>query len=447
MRIILFVSFFVFVLSGCGAAQKVTPNESRVLNAGAEWSLPITKQELVERLTYLVERLDTDYLKAPLGFNNTESRSCPVTRGSDETIKYWHAPRAWWMLAYLAEGFRQGERILKSDSTQQALVTKLRESYIRIADHFLNAANSIEFHDYMFFNPISGRRNDTALGWNNLASSWDAFTNSTCSSKNAPNVWASGWGMYTLATAFEVTKETRFLDGFYRAAAFWHQVRDNDVYNSGRYADRREIEKRLSRFGSYKIKGMYTVTGALKGRPPLPDNEQIIRYHYYYDDPARFAINTNGLMGMAMVRAGRGYPTGTFSVYSAEGRFVRRTWTNLGDKATELVFQNLDAGNLSYYDFFDVSYKNNSYENHLDFSAFYLAKTGMFLQKHGYVDAARRALVTALSQGNLSYYGVCLNRELDPRLQEKCKWWFANFEPTFRQTADYIFMATSALGL
>lgn len=380
-------------------------------------------------------------LKKSINSKARDKKACPVS-GSNEMMLNWNEPRDWAYLGYLAEALRSGSMITKNDPWDLTLSDESRKAFLAIADHIASNANATFFAGISYHDPYDGNKLKNPIGWNNLASSWDAWRNGTCSSAASPNLWASGWALYILAAAYKESGNKSYLAAFYRGAIYWHALAT--PYNL--LNDLSAARALFSKYGPYSISALYTVGGSRFSNGATDPQLLPVRYHYYFEDPARFALNDSAIMGMAMATAGLASPSSSFYIANGTGGSLPRTFLNIGLSTMKNVSANVSAGNYGYVDMDSLGYSSNYFEGHFDFTAYYVARVGGITKNPDMVAVAKKAILSLLNTPNtLSIYGVCLHRSLDPSILSRCKEILSTKYPNTIKSSPFILFASTAL--
>ena len=377
-----------------------------------QFALPVDYPQLRSGLESLLDYLDNYIFGANITATPREnSRACPSV--SDEPLVDLSAPASWAFLGYVSVTLRSGMAVVADDPWAPTLSARLRRALLRLADHIVDYANADDFDglDETGFGPT--------LGWNNLGSRWDAWGNGTCSSARAPNLWASSWALHVLALAYGETHDPRYRSAFYRGAVYWHADRPSRRFAPG-YSDYQRASRTLSQGGAYAIRSAYAVGGSRFSGSSA--QQQVIRYHYYSDDPGRYAVNTSASMSLALLTMGH-YDSGGFWIAGLDSQPPSyRSLANLGWWGIYSAHGNLAAENFGYEDLESPGFHSRAYDSHLDFVIYYVARAGMQLGNAYYVNQAKRALKTVFARGaKVAIYGVCLVRELDPDFLARCR--------------------------
>ncbi|MGE0529074.1 MAG: hypothetical protein AB7P49_18605, partial [Bdellovibrionales bacterium] len=399
------------------------------------YSLPVPYREIRADLETLSTGFANKYLN---GSVVATSRTGPynTTCSGNYILKDFSDPYQWPFLGYMATALHSGSLITKGDPEKTGLSDNLRTTFLQIADHMLANANATNFSGLWL-------NNGKMLGWNNLASPWDAWTNGTCSPAEKPNLYASGWALQVLAEAYLITRQQKYLDGFIAGSIYWHSGYAPATAPSS------EITNKMASYGPYAIYSTYTVGGSDYYKNQSAD-EMLIRYHYYDDDPGRFPVNDSAEMALAMILGGLGSPNSSYTIGDGRGGAVARTFPNIGFWGMFPVLINLNSDNYGYEDIADIRFSSLAYNDHFEFTAYFLARAGALLNNSYFSEGARRTTVNSLSSVSNSSrqsHGVyvCLVRQLDTQILDACRSNYATFKSHFGRANPYGLFAVTAI--
>ena len=390
-----------------------------------KYKLPVKYKIIEDRLNKIIKNKEVDYY--------TKKTNAKITKNAldcyGNKLQYYTGIDYQSNIAYIASTLYSGYLITKD--INKKLSEKLKEQFLLITDKFIENANAKDV-------------SKNTIGWTNLASDWDAYHNGTCSSKNKPNAWASGWVMNTLADAYKISHNSKYLSTFKKASSYWHQTGYSKYYNNS-YKDYEGVKSVLDKTNqAYFIGKLYTIGGSSYQPKVKTDNSNwLIRYHYYDNDPGLFTLNISSLISLAMIKMGELSNQYYKINIPNTKKVVTRSYSNIGFYGMYPVYANIKKGNYSYNDKDSYRYKNNDFEAHYNFTVYYIAEAGKILNNKYFINMAHDSLIKNIDR--INSYGFCLNRELDDKLFIKCKSYINKNDPKLNNIYN-LYKAINILG-
>jgi hypothetical protein len=367
----------------------------------------------------------------------------------------------WPELAQSAQLLRSGAIITAGDPELPNLSAQLQAEFLRIADYFISKAN-VHSSDV---SSIYGISNPGMIGWNVWINGWDAFQNGTCSPARAPNAYDAYTVLEVLADAYLLTNDSKYLQALIDGSVFFNAgvpVTSALAQAEGGAAKQRIINTAacgtpdMSTCASprpYAITATYTAGGSrFSGSTP---SQQVIRYHYFADDPGYFAQNITSGLGLVMTLAGVASPGSIYTMVDpVGGGALNRSFANIGHWSMYSIYGNVNARNYGYLDIDDSHYSSSAFEgSHTEFTLYHLARAGVMTNDQNFVAAARNGTVDILNQiaaGTASSQGVadgyfCLMRSLDPSIGHWCRQFAKNNKEVVLNSYDLLWAAINVM--